>query len=57
MLELAQSHYSIRSYKRDSIDETLLNDLLLAGLQFQFRHYADLVCCGDRRLESEAKAL
>jgi nitroreductase len=33
MLELAQSHYSIRSYKRDSIDETLLNDLLLAGLR------------------------
>ncbi|HET6444344.1 MAG TPA: nitroreductase family protein [candidate division Zixibacteria bacterium] len=33
MLELAKSHRSIRSYTPQDIDDTLLNDLLLAGLR------------------------
>lgn len=33
MLDLANSHRSIRSYKPDPIDENLLNDLIFAGLR------------------------
>ena len=33
MIELANAHRSIRAYKPDPIDETLLNQLLMAGLR------------------------
>ena len=33
MIELAKSHRSIRSYKSQKIDDSLLNDILLAGLR------------------------